>query len=151
MKFLAEYGIHVDELGNVYKHNGERLPTHINAYGYYAARIKGRCQTIHPLILEAYVGKRPNSYDACHNNGDKLDNRLENLRWDSRHNNLLDRKTHGTDNAGDRHGRRKLSSNQVSNIRALYAAGFSQKSIAEVYKVHQGNISRIVNLRTWTV
>jgi hypothetical protein len=49
---------------------------------------------IHRLVLEAFVGKRPEKMDGCHNNGDKTDNRLVNLRWDTRRNNNLDAVLH---------------------------------------------------------
>ena len=38
---------------------------------------------IHVLVLEAFVGPRPNNCVACHANDDPKDNRLENLRWDT--------------------------------------------------------------------
>lgn len=53
---------------------------------------------IHILVLEAFVGPRPDSHYACHNNGVADDNRLINLRWDSISGNAQDRKRHGTDN-----------------------------------------------------
>src|SRR4051794_38956740 len=36
---------------------------------------------VHHLVLEAFVGQRPNGCEAAHLNGDRLDNRLENLIW----------------------------------------------------------------------
>lgn len=42
------------------------------------------------LVLEAFVGPCPEGEEACHNNGDPLDNRLENLRWDTHEANMLD-------------------------------------------------------------
>ena len=51
---------------------------------------------IHHLVLEAFVGPRPSGTEACHNNGDKLDNRASNLRWDTRSSNMRDTVRHGT-------------------------------------------------------
>ncbi len=45
---------------------------------------------IHRLVLEAFVGPSPEGQQACHWNGDPLDNRLENLRWDTASANQLD-------------------------------------------------------------
>jgi hypothetical protein len=49
---------------------------------------------VHHLILEAFVGPRPEGLKACHNNGDGHDNRLDNLRWDTQANNIADMHRH---------------------------------------------------------
>ena len=51
---------------------------------------------IHRLVLEAFVGPRPDGYDACHNDGDRDNNHISNLRWDTRSANTLDQVQHGT-------------------------------------------------------
>lgn len=51
---------------------------------------------VHRLVLEAFVGPCPEGMECCHNNGDPADNRVENLRWDSRTENILDSVRHGT-------------------------------------------------------
>lgn len=38
---------------------------------------------VHQLVLEAFVGPRPEGMEACHWNDVCTDNRLENLRWDT--------------------------------------------------------------------
>lgn len=45
---------------------------------------------VHVLVLEAFVGPRPDGMDACHNNDIPGDNRLENLRWDTKSANQQD-------------------------------------------------------------
>lgn len=54
------------------------------------------------LVLEAFVGPRPDGLEACHNNGNPGDDRLANLRWDTHSENILDRGRHGTDPARNR-------------------------------------------------
>lgn len=53
-------------------------------------------EKVHRLVLEAFVGPAPESLVACHANGNPADNRLSNLRWDSRSANNLDSVAHGT-------------------------------------------------------
>jgi hypothetical protein len=36
---------------------------------------------VHHLVLEAFVGLRPQGTEACHWDGDAANNKLENLRW----------------------------------------------------------------------
>jgi hypothetical protein len=55
-----------------------------------------RVVRVHRLVLETFVGPCPDGMEACHANGDPADNRLVNLRWDTRRSNNLDRVRHGT-------------------------------------------------------
>lgn len=52
---------------------------------------------IHHLVLEAFVGPRPEGCEACHNNSNVGDNRLSNLRWDTRQGNDADRVANKTE------------------------------------------------------
>lgn len=57
---------------------------------------KNRRFKVHRLVAAAFHGPPPPFADACHNNGDRRDNRAENLRWDTRGGNLSDKAKHGT-------------------------------------------------------
>ena len=69
---------------------------------YRAVRLKvhgrKRVALIHRLVLEAFVGPCPEGMEACHWDGDPTNNRVENLRWDTRSANARDRVRHGTHN-----------------------------------------------------
>ena len=52
---------------------------------------------VHRLVLEAFVGPCPPDMECCHGPGGPADNRIENLRWDSRSANALDRVSDGRD------------------------------------------------------
>lgn len=54
-----------------------------------------RTRKVHQLVAEAFLG-RVSGADVCHNNGIRTDNRLTNLRYDTRSNNLKDAVYHGT-------------------------------------------------------
>jgi hypothetical protein len=51
--------------------------------------------SVHTLVLEAFIGPRPEGQEACHYNDIKTDNRLANLRWDTRKANAADRRRNG--------------------------------------------------------
>lgn len=51
---------------------------------------------VHILVMRAFIGERPERYDICHYNGDGHDNRLSNLRYDTRKANHADKIRHGT-------------------------------------------------------
>jgi len=42
----------------------------------------------HVLVLLAFVGPKPDGMEGCHTDGDSMNNRLENLRWDTHTNNM---------------------------------------------------------------
>jgi hypothetical protein len=56
---------------------------------------KRRTFDVHRLVLEAFVGPRPEGMEACHWNDIKTDNRASNLRWDTRSENTKDRIRNG--------------------------------------------------------
>lgn len=58
---------------------------------------QGRCkkQHIHRLVLNAFVGPRPEGLYGCHNDGDVSNNALTNLRWDTPSSNCYDTVRHG--------------------------------------------------------
>lgn len=50
---------------------------------------------VHTLVLEAFVGPRPDGSVACHNDGDIENNHPSNLRWDTQKENIRDILRHG--------------------------------------------------------
>jgi len=44
---------------------------------------KQKHRSVHSLVLEAFVGPRPEGMDGCHENDVPWDNRLSNLKWDT--------------------------------------------------------------------
>lgn len=65
--------------------------------GYLRVRLgKGKDHPVHRLVMETFVGPRPDGMVILHGNGDPLDNRLANLRYGSISANVLDEVRHGT-------------------------------------------------------
>lgn len=99
-------GYYLDKSGNIYsfwKHNGNqkqfvsKTVQHITkgalqSSGYHAQVINGKTYGVHALMLETFVGPRPEGYVACHRNDVKYDNRLVNLYWGTKSQNALDAK-----------------------------------------------------------
>jgi hypothetical protein len=51
---------------------------------------------IHVLIAEAFLGPKPEKMEVCHNDGDRKNNAIENLRYGTRSDNVRDSIKHGT-------------------------------------------------------
>lgn len=52
---------------------------------------------VHRLVALAFLGPQPEGQEVCHGNGNRLDARLANLRWDTHSANMYDRRRDGTD------------------------------------------------------
>ncbi len=118
-------------------------------YTYRLSNGTYRRMTASVLVLEAFVGPRPDGMECCHDNGDATDDRLENIRWDTHSANLLDRRRHGTAPHGETVHTAKLTTEQVVEIRKRRDAGDGVTLLAKLYKVTAANISAICNRKTW--
>ena len=63
---------------------------------------------VHQLVAEAFIGPCPDGMEICHLDGDRSNNRLDNLRYDTRKNNHADKWKHGTMARGELCGHSKL-------------------------------------------
>lgn len=104
---------------------------------------------VYRLVLIAYVGPCPDGMVACHNDGDVTNNNLENLRWDTQKNNLMDTIAHGTKINGTKHYKHKLSDSIILDIFKDRASGMTQNSIAKRYKTNQSTVKDIILRRKW--
>lgn len=71
-----------------------KLVLHTN--GYLTVALDGDKFYVHRLVAQEFIGPAPEGYDVCHENGDRKDNRAENLRYDTRLGNMADQRRHGT-------------------------------------------------------
>lgn len=107
-----------------------------------------KTRLVHQLVLEAFVGPRPQGMECRHKSGDAGDNNLENLEYGTPLENSGDKYRHGTVLVGDRATNRKISAEQVAEIRMMSR---SQKGadIAKQYGISQAQVSRIRNGTRW--
>lgn len=75
-----------------------------------------KTRLVHALVLEAFVGPAPAGYETRHINGIRSDNRLENLQWGTRLENMDDQYTHGTRIQGASNHASKLTPEMVALI-----------------------------------
>lgn len=131
------------------KRKGRVLKQRLSA-GYFGVSLgQGVTRITHRLVLEAFVGPCPERMEACHNNGNRTDNRASNLRWDTRKNNHADKIEHGTSQRGENHGSAKFTAVDVERVRALRRAGCSQTEIAKWLGMSQSNVSYIDRGEAW--
>lgn len=111
---------------------------------------KVRIALIHRLVLEIFVGPCPHDMEACHNNGDRKDNRLENLRWDSHSANCgQDRRKHGTALLGEKNHRARLTAEDVKKIREMKQKGLSGNRISKMLGFNKQAVLHVISGKTW--
>jgi hypothetical protein len=112
---------------------------------------KQRIEKVHRLVLITFVGPCPPGHEGCHKDGVPAHCSLENLEWGTKSKNALDKFKHGYSSPkGVHNGRRKLSNEEVLEIRKLYGHGHLQIDIAKMFNIGVPNVSHIVNRKTWT-
>lgn len=142
----------VSDLGRVFSHYvGRVLTLHTNGKGGYlvVSLFKDGTRhptTVHALVLTTFVGPRPEGHEALHGSSGQRDNRLVNLRWGTRAENIDDQRRAGTLNRGDRHRWARLT---AADIPAIRADTRDLKSIAADYGVHFATISCVRLRKSW--
>lgn len=125
---------------------------YVGKNGYRVIVVTGRTKHyVHRLVAEAFLGAPPpGKTQVAHWDGDRLNNAPSNLRWADGYENMADRNRHGTDNRGMHSASRKLTQDQVDEIRRRYmAGGESQRSMAAEFGVSQQRISSIIRYESW--
>jgi len=123
--------------------------------GYYQVCIrdingKTKWRFIASLVLESFVGERPDGFVACHGKNGKKDNSLENLSWKTpKENNYDDKIRDGTLKMGEKHSMSKLNERKVNLIKFLIKENFKCNFIAKIFNISASNISYIKSGKTW--
>ena len=92
---------------------------------------------VHRLVAAAFLGPCPSGQEVCHNDNDPTNNRVTNLRYDTRSMNRIDMVKAGNE------GRQILKVEQIPLIRSRLANGDTCKEIAQDFGVHPSTISKI--------
>lgn len=106
-------------------------------------------RSVHSLVLEAFVGPRPEGMNGLHENDDPADNRLENLYWGTQSQNAFDAIRNGKKKVGDDYSGSKLRSAEIPVIRAAIRSGQPYHEIASRYGVSTATIQNIQYGKAW--
>lgn len=112
---------------------------------FWAGRTRReRIRLVHHLVMEAFVGQRPEGHVVNHKNGVKTDNRLVNLEYCT----PAENSTHAAQVL--RVGRSKLGEGEAIAIRWMRAhCGTTHRALAAMFGVSQPAITHILTRKTY--
>lgn len=82
---------YVSDQGHLYVRHATGLkkrPVRLNMFGYPVTKIHGRPALVHRLVAETFIPNPHQLETVDHINGEKTDNRVVNLQWLSREDNV---------------------------------------------------------------
>lgn len=167
LDFLGFLGYRVGDDGSVWsrKKTGSttklydrwtKLSAEIEGFGYYRVLLMpGRKHfAVHLLVLNAFTGPSPKGMECRHfpdrNPGN---NRVSNLRWGTRSQNMNDKTYHGThrNQRGTKNSMAKVNEEMVVSIRRLHATGkYYLHDLADLFNIHKVTVWAIVHRYSWT-
>lgn len=138
--------------------NKERIiKSFIGTGGYLHTQIKNNCVmhnlSIHRLVAKHFISNPDSKPDVNHIDGNKLNNRIENLEWCTKSENIRHSFKIGTHprKIGTSNSNVKITESQVLEIRKLYdGKGISMRELANKYGLGKSSIYRIVNNISWS-
>lgn len=116
---------------------------------FNASSTTGKRFYIHRLVATAFLDNSLNKPQINHINGNKLDNRVDNLEWCTGTENQIHALKTGLYETARGEQLGVLSESDVLAIRKMHEGGMMQKDIAEFFPVKKEAISKIVNRQRW--
>lgn len=153
-KIIHPKGYFISDTGIVRSPRKILCPTK-DRKGYLRIDIGGVTHKVHRLVAKSFLPNPFNLPSVNHKNGDKADNRVENLEWVSASENVKHAVKSGLykkrNIAGSRNGLAKLTEEDVITIRKLFVPRkVTRKMLAEEFNVQPSTIKDVILRRRWT-
>lgn len=142
----------VSDHGNVREALSKRVRSTRERGGYLRVCIEKKVYSVHRLVAVAFLPACPTKPYVNHIDGNKANNRVENLQWVTHSENISHAYSTGlsTPKRGSSNGASKLTEDQVRTIRQKYASGgVRQVDLAAEFGCNQHNISLIIRREKW--
>lgn len=146
----------VSNCGKVYSHyrGGRVLKSWTNKHGYEVLTLnhKGikKEYKMHRLVALHFLKRGGEAKEVNHIDGCKTNNRLDNLEWCTRSENMVHAFKKGlATHKGSNHPRTTLTEDKVLSIRNHLGKGVTVNEVAKMYEVRANTIYAIKYRKTW--
>lgn len=120
-------------------------PSHSGHLSVSLTRLNSKA--VHILVLEAFVGPRPDDQEGLHWDDDPSNNHAVNLRWGTRSENMHDAVRNGGKALGEEIPHSKLTDNAVRYIRANLHVG--DHNLSKLFGVSAAAVKQVRDGITW--
>lgn len=105
---------------------------------------------VHTLVADAFIGPRPEGMQVNHKDGNKQNNRRNNLEYCTPSQNTAHAHRSGLCNQkGDKNNASKLTEENVMRIKAIVRGGLSQTKTAAQFGVSRATVNFIMLGKRW--
>lgn len=137
---------------------GKIMKPYVTKFGYARVNLRiarsrdYKSYFVHRLVAFAFLENKDNLAEVNHKDCNRLNNRVDNLEWMSKEDNIRYSFTHGNaSNKGLKNPNAKLDLNDIKAIRSLKATNrFYDTQIAKLFRVSSSTINKIVNNEIWS-
>lgn len=117
--------------------------------GYGFLWVDGSHRRAHRVSWELHFGPIPEGQFVCHHCDVPSCVNPDHLFLGTQTDNLSDMRTKDRGAKGERHGRARLTAEDVEGIRSLHAIGVLGKIIARQFGVSHATVSHIIHRKNW--
>jgi hypothetical protein len=134
--------------------NGQPMKQVFNKKGYPEVRFRKEgthTKLVHRLVAKAFVPNYDNKSQVNHIDGNKLNNRADNLEWVNNSENQLHAYKLGLQpsRAGEKNSKAKITDKDVTLLKQLYNSGKSVVEVSKTMNISLGSTRHIIYGRTW--
>jgi hypothetical protein len=118
----------------------------------YQSEYKAKYPLLHRLVAAAFIGEIPAKHQVNHKNGNRSDNRVENLEIvTASQNNLHAFRVLGRKAIkGSKHPNSVLTETDVLTIREQHSLGVRQMDLARFFRIDPTTVRDVVHRYKWT-
>ena len=123
----------------------------VSKYQQLDIRVNGKRyrEYVHRLVAQYFIPNPENKPEVNHIDGNKSNNRFDNLEWVTHKENCHHAFNTGLSPKGEKHGRSKITREIVNEVKYLHSKGLSQRKVAKIVGISQPSVWGILNGKIW--
>ena len=140
--------------GDIFNLHGKKMIGNIDRSGYHEVILNGKQYRVHRLVAEAFIPNPENKPCVNHKDGNKKNNKVNNLEWCTYSENTVHAYQTGLEKrmCGEQHHSHKLTEEDVKYIKQVYIKRdkeFGAVALAKKFNVDRTTIHDIIRGKTW--